>query len=197
MSNKKDLQSEITRRKLVGIARTLFAQRGYEAIGTEEIVHEAKVTRGALYHHYRNKLELFAAVVDAVMKEMHDGLVAAAAGTDLWRSLELGVEAFLDQGSQEEFLRILFRDGPSVLGWARWREMDARYGMGLLQKLLEAAMAQKIIAVQPIKPLTHLLLGALTEASLMIGNSEDPTTTRRELRVTFRSLLDGLRMSPK
>src|SRR4051812_1920512 len=120
MSTKKAEQAEITQRQLVAVARGLFAERGYADVGTEEIVRAADVTRGALYHHYRNKHDLFVAVVEDVMRDMHAGLVAATKKADPFRALELGVEAFLDISQREEVKCIVFRDAPSVLGWKQW-----------------------------------------------------------------------------
>ncbi len=196
MSRTKAHQSEITQHQLVQVARRLFAERGYSDIGTEEIVRAAQVTRGALYHHYRNKHDLFAAVVEAVMRDIHTALLAAAAPAkgDLWRALELGVEAFLDMSQQPEVLSIAFRDAPAVLGWQHWRELDARYGLGVLQTLFGGLMHKGLVKTQPVKPLAHLVLGALTEAALMIGNAPDPAMMRAEVAPSLRQLLDGLRL---
>jgi AcrR family transcriptional regulator len=127
-------QSEATRGHLIGTARALFAQRGYGGVGTEEIVQRAHVTRGALYHHFPDKERLFEAVVEAVMRDLHGLLMRAAvkAKSDPWRGLVLGIAEFLRASRRVEILRIALLDAPSVLGWARWRELDARYGLGLL-----------------------------------------------------------------
>jgi AcrR family transcriptional regulator len=198
MPTKKDLQSEMTQRQLIDAARPLFAQRGYAEIGTEEIVQAAGMTRGALYHHYRNKEELFTAVVEDVIRDMHAEILAAAGARqgDAWDSLERGISAFLTISQRPEVLRIVFRDAPSVLGWQRWRELDAKYGLGLLQSVLTSVMEAGLIAKQPAQPLAHLLLGALIEAAMMIGNSADPMTTRGPLEAWLGRLLAGLRTAP-
>lgn len=195
MSTKKSQQSEITQSQLVRVARQLFAERGYSDIGTDEIVRAAEVTRGALYHHYRKKEDLFVAVVEQVMRDMHESLLAAVVTSkgDMWLALELGIEAFLDVSMREDVLRIAFRDAPSVLGWQRWRELDAKYGLGLLEQALGGAIEAGVIARQPVKPLAHLLLGALTEAAMMIGNAEQPKQARASLEGALKHLLLGLR----
>lgn len=197
MSTKKAQQSELTQHHLVQVARRLFAARGYAGVGTEEIVADAGVTRGALYHQYKDKKDLFAAVVDDVMRDIHEGLRSAAAGqTDLLLSLDLGVEAFLEISQRPDVLTIAFRDGPSVLGWAKWRELDSQYGLGLLEGLLQRGMETGQIVRQPPKTLAHLVLGALTEAAFLIGNSVDPATTQTAVLGSLNLLLAGLKSKP-
>lgn len=197
MSNPKAEQAEATRRRLVQVARSLFTRRGYAAVGTEEIVRRAKVTRGALYHHYRGKARLFEAVVEDVMRDLHAHLArsAQAGGRDPWRRLRAGIQAFLDACLQPDVQRIALIDAPSVLGWQRWRELDARYGLGLLQQALSAAMEAGTVPAQPVKPLAHLLLGALTEAAMLVARAADTRQARADTDAVLSRLLDGLRRS--
>src|SRR6202011_3568436 len=114
--------------------------RGFEAVSAEELVAKADVTRGALYHHYDGKEGLFAAVVEAVMRELHGELVSETAGlADPLAALERGFSVFLKACSEPSVQKILLIDAPAVLGWQRWREMDAKYGLGLVKQALSAA----------------------------------------------------------
>jgi AcrR family transcriptional regulator len=191
--SKKAERAEATRASLLRVARDLFAERGYAGVGTEEIVRRAEVTRGALYHHFRDKKDLFRAVHEQVERELVESLGARIAGIDDARELlATGVRSFLDACTDPALARISLLDAPSVLGWAEWREIDARYGMGLVRLGLEAAMQQGVIPRQDPDPLAHLLLAALGEAALLIANAEDPQTARTEVEGPLLALLDGL-----
>ena len=141
MNLTKTAQTAATKSKLEAIARALFSERGFEAVSAEELVAKAKVTRGALYHHYNGKEGLFAAVVETMMRELHAELLRETAGlADPLSALERGVAIFLKACSEPDVQRILLVDAPAVLGWQAWRKMDAKYGLGLVRSALSAAM---------------------------------------------------------
>jgi AcrR family transcriptional regulator len=189
-------QSEATRTALLAAARQLFAERGYSGVGTEEIVQRAKVTRGALYHHFRDKQDLFRAVHGAAEEELARTIgeqIAADAPADALEALRTGVRTFLDACTDPSMARITLVDAPSVLGWQEWREIDERHGLGLITAGLQGAMDSGAIAQQPVKALAHLMLGAMGEAGMLIANAEDPEATRRDVEPALLALLDGLR----
>src|SRR5215472_9342458 len=128
-----DLRSQTTRRQLVRSARALFGARGYAGVGTEEIVRAAGVTRGALYHQFRDKADLFAAVAEEVEAEIADRIAAGAAGAaaDPLAGLRTGARLFLDACAEPDVERIILLDAPAVLGWEAWRDLAGRYGLGL------------------------------------------------------------------
>jgi AcrR family transcriptional regulator len=187
-------RSEATRAKLIGAARQLFAERGYAGVGTEEIVRACGVTRGALYHHFDGKAGLFRAVFEQIEAELAERLgKAALARPDLWEAHLAGIELFLDACLEPEVQRIALLDAPSVLGWRTWREIEARYGLGLIKVSLEGLIEQGVIAEQPVDPLAHVILGALAEAGLYVATAEDVTEARAETAVVLRTMLEGLR----
>src|SRR5688572_4749884 len=160
--NKQDLRSEATRQRLVAAARPMFAERGYAGVGTEEIVQAAGVTRGALYHHFRDKVDLFAAVADAAQAEVAHQITSGAESdgqVDAMTALYAGVRRFLEACADPAVERILLLDGPAVLGWQAWRNTSDSYGLGLLQHGLQAAMDAGAISPQPVEPLAHVLIG--------------------------------------
>src|SRR3979490_2057353 len=158
-------QSEATRAALLGAARPLFAERGYAAVATEQIVRAAGVTRGALYHHFAGKEELFAAVYEEVEADLVAELrQVATVAADPLDALHKGAAMFLEACRRPEVQRITLIDAPSVQGWERWREIGLKHGFGLIQGVLEAGMEQGQIEPQPIRPLAHLLIGAMDEA---------------------------------
>src|SRR5215208_6559935 len=147
-------RSEATRAELVSVARRLFAERGYAGVGTEEIVRTAGVTRGALYHHFASKRELLAAVYEQVERELTERIATEAfaggqAPADPVAALRLGAELFLDACPEPGVQRIGLVDAPGLLGWERWREVASRYGLGLIEATLQAAIDAGAIAPQP------------------------------------------------
>jgi AcrR family transcriptional regulator len=176
-------------------ARGLFAAKGYAAVGTEEIVREAGVTRGALYHYFRGgKEDLFRAVLVQVSADTaRDVAAAAMSAQDSWEALELGIDRFLDACATPEVRQILLADGPAVLGWDVWREIDAEHGLGLMEAALQQAMDAGRLAPQPVRPLAHVVLGALHEAGMVVAEADDPVAARAEMAGTVRRLLEGLR----
>jgi AcrR family transcriptional regulator len=191
----KAAQSEATTGALMSAARTLFAQRGYADVGTEEIVQAAGVTRGALYHHFRGgKEELFQAVLVQISAETANGVASVAlAQEDPWDALVAGIDAFLQACTTPEVQRILLVDGPSVLGWDVWRAIDHDYGLGLVEAALQRAVDAGRLLPHPTGALAHVLLGALHEAAMVVARAEDPEAARQEMGDMVRRLLEGLR----
>lgn len=189
-----DERSQATRKALIDAARPLFAERGYADVGTEEIVRAAGLTRGALYHQFGGKRELFEAVYSQVEHELAERIAGEAlkAGDPL-EAIQIGIDMLLDACLEPDVQRIALIDAPAVLGWERFREIGAEAGLGLIEATLDAAMEAGVIARQPSKPLAHVVMGALDEAALVVARSEDPEKTRVEVAGTLKSLLDGLR----
>ena len=189
----KERQSEVTRAALIKTARRLFARQGYAGVSVEEIVRRAKMTRGALYHHFADKADLFRAVAEEMEAELVQKVAAAAdAEPRPEKHLEVGCQAFFDACLDPAVQRILLIDGPSVLGWEAWREMEGRYGLGLVQQALEVAMEAGYVEREPVEPLAQMLLGAMSEASLGIARADDVERARSEFGKTFARLLAGL-----
>jgi len=187
-------RAEATRAALIAAARRLFAERGYAGVGTEEIVRAAGVTRGALYHHFDGKRELLAAVYEQIESEIAAQLAGAVApGAGALETLAAGSQMFLDRCLEPEVQRIALLDAPAVLGWERWREIGARYGLGLIGGLLTAGIEAGEIRRQPVEPLSHALLGALDEVAMLVARAEDPAAARREAGETMAGLVEALR----
>jgi AcrR family transcriptional regulator len=192
---KQDLRSEATRQRLVAAARALFAERGYVGVGTEQIVRAAGVTRGALYYQFRDKADLFAAVAETVQAEIAQRITAGAQAdglTDPMAALHAGMRRFLEACADPLVERILLLDGPAVLGWQAWRELADRYGLGLLQYALQAAIDAGAITPQPVVPLAHVLIGALDECALYVARADDPAAAREQVTAILQQLLRGL-----
>src|SRR5215208_5475209 len=186
-------RGDATREALLRVGRELFAERGFAGVGTEEIVAEAGVTRGALYHHFVDKRDLFRAVHEQLEQALLADIGARIGGIeDPWELIETGVRAFLDACTEPAVMRIALLDAPAVLGWAEWREIDSRYGLGLVSFGLQNAMDRGVLAPQPVRPLAHLMMGAMAEASMLIANAEDPAAARDEVELPLLALIRGL-----
>jgi AcrR family transcriptional regulator len=176
------------------VARRLFSRRGYADVGTDEIVRVAKTTRGGLYYHFEDKKDLFRAVNEQVQAELAQsiGEQLAGAGGDPLQMLQIGVASFLDACMDPRFAQVALVDAPAVLGWREWREADQKYGLGLVTAGLELGIAEGLLPSQPVKPLAHLLLGAVGEAGMMIANAPDPADARKEVEPAVIALMESL-----
>jgi AcrR family transcriptional regulator len=191
-----------TQAALLRAARELFAANGYAGTGTEEIVARARVTRGALYHHFRDKADLFRAVMQAVAADLAQGLITQqlsrpGAGTadGAWDQLRDGFQAFLDACADSDFQRIVLIDGPAVLGHGAWNDLVERHGLGLLRTWLQRAIDDGQIDPLPVDPLARLLAALIAEASLYIAQAPANDRARREAGATIDRILSGLRPS--
>ena len=188
-------QSDATRRALIAAARKLFAERGYAAVGTEEIVRAAGLTLGALYHHFGGKRDLFEAVHIELEAELTQRIAAGAlagAPESPIEAMRAGAEMLLDACTEPEVQRIVLLDAPAVLGWDRWREIATEYGLGLIEASLKAAMDAGAISRAPLRPLAHLLMGALDEGAMLVARAEDPERTKAEVMEILDALIEGL-----
>jgi AcrR family transcriptional regulator len=182
-----------TRQALLSAARELFGKRGFAAVGTVEIVRAARLTRGALYHHFASKEDLFRAVYEAAEAELVEQIAATALATGSpVEALSAGAHAFLDACEDPAVRQITLIDAPAVLGWEQWREIGTRYGLGLVQSTLEAAMDSGAIARQPVRPLAHLLLGSIDEAGLLVARADDDGQTKRDVTAAVDRILAAL-----
>lgn len=188
-------QGEATRATLMRAARELFTEHGYGGVGTEEIVRRAKLTRGALYHHFTDKKDLFRAVHEQIEGEVMEAIGAqmAAVDADPFALLVVGTRAYLDVCTDPAITRVTLVDAPSVLGWEEWREIDMRHGLGIVIAGLQGGMDAGVLRAQPVRPLAHLMLGAMGEAGMVIANATDPEAARAEVEPALLGLLEGLR----
>jgi len=188
-------RSAATRDALVTAARRLFAARSYAEVPADAIVAEAGVTRGALYHQFADKTALFDAVMSVVEADIARRLadsVAAAGITDPVDALRHAVATWLEICVEPEIYRIALIDGPSVLGWSRWREVCQEQVFGLVQVLLTQGIEAGRIRPQPVRALTHALMGAGDEAALYVAEAADPMLARAEMIEVLDQLIAGV-----
>ncbi len=188
---------EATRRALLNAGRELFAEKGYHEAAAAEVVRRAGVTRGALYHHFEDKRDLFRAVVEEIEGEI-DGLVLEAArevmreSGDVLEAWMAGAYASLDAYLRPDVRRIQLVDGPAVLSWGEWHEIDAAHAVAQIEAGLELLIEGGVIKRQPVKPLAHLLHGATREAAMYVAFYKEPEKAKEEIGGALRRLLEGL-----
>jgi AcrR family transcriptional regulator len=190
----KAARSEATRGRLLAAARGLFGKRGYADVGTEEVVRAAGVTRGALYHQFADKRDLFRAVFEEVERDV----IAVAAGRmashpdDVLAAFKAGCRGWLEACAAPEAERILLLDAPAVLGWETWREIGEQHGIGVVKGALAHGMATGALRPGPVDPLAHVIVGALDEAALYVARAEDRGRALEETAQVVDRLIDSL-----
>ncbi|KDO92882.1 TetR/AcrR family transcriptional regulator [Mycobacterium avium] len=198
MESKRRTQEErsaATRDALIAAARKLWGLRGYTEVGTPEIAAAAGVTRGAMYHQFADKAALFRAVVEAVEQDVMARMavvVAESGASTTTDAIRAAVDAWLEVSADPEVRQLILLDAPSVLGWAEFRDVAQRYSLGMTEQLLTEAIRAGELAEQPVRPLAHVLIGALDEAAMVIATADDPDRARRETRQVLQRLVDGM-----
>ena len=195
VKSRKQEHTEATLKALLKVARKLFAERGYAGTATEEVVRRARVTRGALYHHFKDKRDLFKAVLHE--EEMNLARTVgqiAIQQSDPWSQLISGSQAFLDACLDPAFQQIVLIDAPAVLGWSGFREIDEAYFLSAMKDTLQRAVDAGQIAPQPVDPLAHIIFGATHEAAMLIAHADDEASARNEASAAIVRFLSGLRV---
>jgi AcrR family transcriptional regulator len=180
-----------TRRDLVDAGRALFVEKGFFNTSIGDLVITSGVgTRGAFYHHFKDKAELFRAVFEEVERDLTlRSLASPPPGTDPWERLSAGLHGFLESALESEVQRVMLLDGPVVLGWQTLRAIEEGNSVALINEMVREAIAEGVIDDQPVGELTHMVIAALEEAALLVAHAPDPTKAReRAARVLDRML---------
>ncbi len=186
-----------TRSALIGAGRRLFGEQGFAATSVDDLARAARVTTGALYHHFPTKTALFQTVFEAVHGELMTASASAASGAaDELDALARGFDAFLDAVMEPDVQRIIVTDAPAVLGLARFTELDERYAVSAIVAALQAADDAGRLHADDPETIARLLLGALVRGSMLIAGSADPAATRESVGRAVRALLAGFAPRP-
>ena len=186
---------DATRAALLESALRAFTERGFAGTSLDDVVRDARVTKGALYHHFKGgKLALFEAVFEEVDLRLAERIVAAVpADAGPWELVQAGLDAYLEACADPVVRRIMFQEGPVALGWARWRELDGCSSRELLSASVQGLLDAGEIRPQPVELLTRLLFTTLGEAGMSVAEAEDQQAARAQARTLLLGLLDGLR----
>jgi AcrR family transcriptional regulator len=185
--------TESTRAALLDAAAAAFAAQGYARTSVEDIVRRARLTKGALYHHFKDKTALF----EAVFCRIEEGIVhrvveASAKRPDPWERIEAGLGAFLDAALEPAGRRIIFEEAPVALGWARWRELEQQYMMGVLRASLRALHEAGLVNAEPLDAVAPVLFGAIAEAAQVAAREPDTKVAARAAKRLVLRILRGL-----
>ena len=183
-----------TRARLTETARRLFAEQGFDQVSQADLVREAGLTRGALYHHFDGKEGVFAAVYADLQQHITARIVEAAEReSTAWDALAAGCLAFLRACLDTEVQRIVLHDAPRVLGWDHWRAVDAGSGLVALREGVRAAIASGAMRDLPQEAVARGLLGAMNELGMWLASADDPAAALGEAETVLIELLEGLR----
>jgi AcrR family transcriptional regulator len=189
-------QGQETRSDLLVTARHLFGEQGYAATTLEDIARRTGVTKGALYHHFGGKADLFQAVFEQVKGEVSDQVVTVFNQPDHWHALTAGCQLMIDAQLDPAVRRIALHDARSVLGWETVRAVETRYGAVGIRGALRKAMQGGVLERQPLRPLSLLISGAVAEACFYVADADDPAVARDEVGRLLERMLEGLRVRP-
>jgi AcrR family transcriptional regulator len=178
-----------TQKALRRQARKLFAQKGYSGANTNELVERARVTKGALYHHFTNKRELYQAVVEDMEQELVERIEAAGAGLAPWERLSAMCTAYVEACRDPALARMLVLEAPAVLGWKTWCNLEQKYEVAAFARCLHEAGGLR----EPAETLAQVILGALTTGARVIATSPEPEAARLQVQKTIDRLVAGLR----
>jgi AcrR family transcriptional regulator len=185
---------EQTRAALVAAGRVLFGRDGYAATSVDDLAREARVTTGALYHHFPGKAALFEAVFEQVHLELLQASAEASGSARPDAGVEwfaTGFDAFLDAMLDPDIRQIVITDAPAVLGLARFTELDERWAFPAIAQGLREANEAGTLRVADPDTLTRLLFGACTRGAMLIASSADPRATRDAVAASLRALISG------
>jgi AcrR family transcriptional regulator len=186
--------TESTRQALVSSARDLFTERGYAGTSLEAIVQRARVTKGALYHHFSGKQALFEAAFDVVETAAMDRLSKVMDGDGTaWERALAGIQAYVRVCLEPSYQRIVIHEAPVVMGWERWREAEEHFSYGLVRGTVEALVDAGEIAPLPVEVTTRILFGALSAGAETIASAADPKQAAADVSRTIVTVMEGMR----
>ncbi|WP_405498004.1 TetR/AcrR family transcriptional regulator [Nocardia sp. NBC_00511] len=186
--------AEATRSALLEAGRRLFVERRYSELSAEEIARAARLTRGALYHHFGGKQGLFEAVFEQIEAELTGRLGAALTGDDAWEDGLRALDAFLDECTSVPYRRIVLQEGPVALGWDRWRELDERHMLGLVRGLVDELNRAGILRPRPPDLVVRAIYGLLTEIAWGMAEAGDSEQARRDAGQIALEMISALRL---
>jgi AcrR family transcriptional regulator len=185
--------SASTKRALVEVAQALFTERGYAGTSLDEIVGGARVTKGALYHHFSGKQALFEAVFEAVEEDATRRIrKAVRTSDDPWEKAISGLRAFLAEVRRPDYRRVVIQEGPAVLGYERFREQEERSTFGIVQEIVASVLASYELEESMVETFSRVFFGAMSAAGSAVSLADDPQRASAEVETAITFILAGL-----
>ncbi len=186
--------TESTRKALVDSALDLFTKRGYSATSLDAIVKRARVTKGALYHHFSGKQALFEAAFDVVETAAITKLATVVDGDGTaWERAMAGIKAYVGVCLEPTYQRIVIHEAPVVMGWERWREAEEHFSYGLVRATVESLVEAGEIEPLPVEVTARILFGALSAGGETIASAADPKKTAADVIKAITTVMTGMR----
>jgi AcrR family transcriptional regulator len=192
-------RGEQTRRDLIDAGRALFVEKGFFNTSIGDLVAASGAgTRGAFYHHFKDKAELFRAVFVEVERDLTlRSLASPPRGADTWERLSVGLHGFLESALEPEVQRVMLLDGPVVLGWQALRAIQEDNSIALINEMVSEAIAEGVIDDQPVGELTHMVVAALEEGALLVAHASQPARARKRAAKVLDRLLLSFAVEPR
>ncbi|PCJ71551.1 MAG: hypothetical protein COA62_02895 [Rhodobiaceae bacterium] len=187
-----------TQKRIISVAKKVFARDGYAKASLAEIVDKANVTTGAVYHHFNGKKGLFIAVAEHLEQTILDEVTTATqASKSLWDTFESSILNTLEVCARPDIQQIVFRDAPTIVGIQEWREIEIKYAFGLMRDTIALLAKEEIINAPNPDLLAQVLLGAIMEAAHSVARADDKTLTLKQAKATIRTILGALKSKSK
>jgi AcrR family transcriptional regulator len=199
VKSRREEYADATKQALLDAAEESFASRGFAATSLDDVAAAARVTKGALYHHFENKQALFEAVFLRLSEQMAASVgEVAASKREPWNQALAGIGAFLAMCEEGRYRRIAMEEGPAALGWDRWRELDDPYGYAPLRAALQYLADAGVIKHTSLDMLATMLFGAVSEAAMAVAKAPpgERTAVRRAAERTVATMLGAFRVPP-
>ena len=200
VKSRREQYSEATRSALIDSATRLMAERGYTGTALADVAADASVTRGAVYHHFADKQALYEAVLERFETNVTQAVAAAALqGSGPWDGTLRALTVFLDQCCDPVYGRIVWREGPTALGWQRWRECEYQYSYGLIEQFTRTLIDSGEIRPVPVVTTSRLIFAMLGETGLTLAEADGDhkAAVRAESEQVLREILEALRVKPR
>lgn len=192
--SRRDEYAELTRAAIISAAVKCFAADGFARTSIDAVAEHARVSKGAVYHHFTDKSELFAAAFTALEERLLAHVSIALVGIeDPWQLIATGIDAFLAECCRPDFCRIALQEAPAALGWQRWKQVEDRYFLGLVAAGLDNLSQAGLIEVPSVEITARMFLAAAGEAGLALATAPDPPAHREHMAALLMRLLTGLR----
>ncbi|HEY3842231.1 MAG TPA: TetR/AcrR family transcriptional regulator [Acidimicrobiales bacterium] len=191
--SRREEYAEATYEALLDSAAACFFEAGFANTSLDHVAQRARVTKGAIYHHFTSKRDLFMAVLERQEAIVAGSIARAGAGAvDAWSGMVAALDAFLETISDPIYRRLCWVEGPAALGFEEWWACGERYEIAVIRRLLDRAAQAGVLKFEDLDMLAHVLFGAVTAGVLNMARSEDPAAVRERFRTVILQVMAGL-----